>query len=322
MKAIRLATFALVALCVSWVAFAQTYPSRPVTIIVPFPPGGSSDVIGRALAQKMSEQFGQPVVVENKPGATGAIGATTVKNAPPDGYTLLVSSLAVFVVNPHLQKTLQYDPLKDFDLITVAVQAPNVLVCNPAVEPATVQDLIAYSKKNPGKLTFASSGAGSSDHLTAELFWQQTGTTGVHVPYKGGAPAISDLIAGHVQCSFQNLNAVVNQIQSGKLRALGITSNRRSPLLPNVPTLSEAGLKGIDVYSWQAVAAPRGLAADVRTRIYNAAVAALKDPKLSKTMTDMGFEIVANTPQDFAKFQAAEYARWKKVIETGHITID
>lgn len=322
MKAIRLATFVVLALGASLLASAQTYPSRPVTIIVPFPPGGSSDVIGRALAQKMSEQFGQPVVVENKPGATGAIGATMVKNAPPDGYTLLVSSLAVFVVNPHLQKTLQYDPLKDFDLVTVAVQAPNVLVCNPAVEAKTVQDLIAYSKKNPGKLTFASSGAGSSDHLTAELFWQQTGTTGVHVLYKGGAPAISDLIAGHVQCSFQNLNAVVNQIQSGKLHALGITSNKRSPLLPNVPTLSEAGLKGIDVYSWQAVAAPKGLPADVRTRIYNAAVASLKDPKLSKTMTDMGFEIVANTPQDFANFQTAEYARWKKVIETGHITID
>ena len=322
MRTIRLLTVAALALTASFGTIAQTYPSRPVTIVVPFPPGGSSDAIGRAIAQKMTEQFGQPVVVDNKPGATGAIGATMVKNAAPDGYTLLVSSLAVFVVNPHLQKTLQYDPLKDFDLITVAVQAPNVLVCNPSVEPRTVEDLVAHLKKNPGKVTFASSGAGSSDHLTAELFWQQTATSGVHVPYKGGAPAISDLIAGHVECSFQNLNAVVNQIQSGKLRALGITSSKRSPLLPNVPTLSEAGVKGVDVYSWQAMAAPRGLPAPVRDKIHNAALVALKDPKLAKTMTDMGFEIVANTPQEFARFQAGEYARWKKVIETGRITID
>ena len=322
MKLLRLLVAITFALGASLTALAQTYPSRPVTVIVPFPPGGSSDVIGRAIAQKMSEQFGQPVIVENKPGATGAIGATIVKNAAPDGYTLLVSSLAVFVVNPHLQKTLQYDPLKDFDLITVAVQAPNVLVVNPAMEPNTVAEFVAYLKKNPDKVSFASSGAGSSDHLTAALFWQQTGTTGVHVPYKGGAPAISDLIAGHVQASFQNLNAVISQIQSGKLRALAITSNKRSPLLPNVPTLAEAGVKGVDVYSWQAMAGPKGLPADVRTKIYNAAVTALKDPKIAKTMTDMGFEIVGDTPQEFAQFQAAEYARWKKVIETGHITID
>ena len=316
-----LAAFALT-LAASFGALGQTYPSKPVTIIVPSPAGGSSDMIGRALAQNMTQSFGQSVIVENKPGATGAIGATMVKNAPPDGYTLLVSSLAVFVVNPHLQKTLQYDPLKDFDLITVAVQAPNVLVCNPGFEAKSVQDVIAYEKKNPGKLTFASSGAGSSDHLTAELFWQQTGTTGLHVPYKGGAPAISDLIAGHVQCSFQNINAVVSHVQAGKLKALAITSAKRSPVLPSVPTLAEAGIKGVDVYSWQAMAAPKGLPADVRSKILDAAVAALKDPAVAKTMTDMGFEIVANQPDEFAKFQAAEYARWKKVIETGHITVD
>jgi tripartite-type tricarboxylate transporter receptor subunit TctC len=322
MKRVSLiATFA-VALAAPLLAPAQGYPTKPVTIVVPFPAGGSSDMVGRALAQKMGESLGQTVIVDNKPGATGAIGATAVKNAAPDGYTLLVSSLAVFVVNPHLQKTLQYDPLKDFDLITVAVQAPNVLVCNPSFEAKTVQDVISYEKKNPGKLTFASSGAGSSDHLTAELFWQQTGTTGLHVPYKGGAPAISDLIAGHVQCSFQNINAVISQIQAGKLRALAITSAKRSPLLPNVPTLAEAGVNGVDVYSWQAMAAPKGLPADVRGKIHAAAVAALRDPATAKRMTEIGFEIVADTPEEFAKFQAAEYARWKKVIETGKITLD
>jgi len=322
MKPFTLLAALCLAVAASFGVLAQSYPSKPVTIVVPFPAGGSSDMVGRALAQKMTETLGQPVVVDNKPGATGAIGATAVKNAAPDGYTLLVSSLAVFVVNPHLQKTLQYDPLKDFDLITVAVQAPNVLVCNPAFEANTVQDLIAYEKQNPGKLTFASSGAGSSDHLTAELFWQQTGTTGLHVPYKGGAPAISDLIAGHVQCSFQNINAVINQIQAGKLRALAITSGKRSPLLPSVPTLAEVGIKGVEVYSWQAMAAPKGLPPDVRGKIHAAAVATLRDPAVSKRMTEIGFEIVANTPDEFARFQTAEYARWKKVIEAGHITAD
>ena len=317
---LRLAAF--LAAFASFGAFAQSYPAKPVSIVVPFPAGGSSDMIGRVLAQKMGESLGQTFVVDNKPGATGAIGATAVKNAAPDGYTLLVSSLAVFVVNPHLQKGLQYDPLKDLDLITVAVQAPNVLVCNPGFEAQSVADVIAYQRRNPGKLTFASSGAGSSDHLTAELFWQQTGTSGLHVPYKGGAPAIADLIAGHVTCSFQNLNAVIGQINAGKLRALAITSTKRSPLLPNVPTLGEAGVSGADVYSWQAMAGPRGLPADVRAKIQGAAAAALKDPAVSKKLTDQGFEIVASTPEEFARFQAAEYARWKKVIETGKITVD
>jgi len=313
---------AALALTASVPVFAQPYPSHPINVVVPFPPGGSSDMIALAMAQKMTETLHQSVIVENKPGATGTIGAAFVKTAQPDGYTLLVSSLAPFAVNPHLQKSLPYDPLKDFDLITVAVQAPNVLVCNPSFEAKTVEELVAYLKKNPQKVTFASSGAGSSDHLTAELFWQQTGTSGVHVPYKGGAPAISDLMAGHVQCSFQNLNAVIGQIQAGKLRALGITSAQRSPLLPNVPTLAQAGIKGVDVYSWQAMAAPKGLPADVRAKIHAAAVAALKDPQLAKNMTGLGFEIVGNTPQEFAAFQQAEYTRWKKVIDTGHITVD
>jgi tripartite-type tricarboxylate transporter receptor subunit TctC len=301
-------------------AHAQDYPARTVTVIVPFPAGGSSDMVGRVLAQKMAEKLHGTFIVENKPGATGAIGAATVKNAPPDGHTLLVSSLAVFVVNPHLQKTLPYDPGKDFDLIMVAVQAPNVLVANPAYPARNVGELIAELKKNAGKASFASSGAGSSDHLTAELFWQQTGTSGVHVPYKGGAPAIQDLIAGHADLSFQNINAVLPQIRAGKLKALAITSAKRSPLLPNVPTLTESGVKNAEVYSWQALAAPRGLPPAVRTKIHGAAADALKDPQVSKKMTDMGFEVVANTPEQFARFQAQELARWKTVIDTGRIT--
>ena len=311
---------ATLALGATFAAQAANYPAKTVSVVVPFPAGGSSDMVGRLLAQKMAEKLGGTFIVENKPGATGAIGAASVKNASPDGYTLLVSSLAVFVVNPHLQKSLPYDPTKDFDLLTVAVQAPNVLVANPNLPVKTVAEVIAHLKKNPGKVSFASSGAGSSDHLTAELFWQQTGTEGLHVPYKGGAPAIQDVIAGHADLSFQNINAVLAQIQAGKLKPIAITSAKRSPLLPNVPTLSESGVKNAEVYSWQAVAAPKGLPADVKAKLVTTMTAALKEPEVAKKMTDMGFEIVANTPEQFAKFQAQELARWKTVIDTGKIT--
>jgi tripartite-type tricarboxylate transporter receptor subunit TctC len=192
-------------------------------------------------------------------------------------------------------------------------------VANPSFPANNVAELVAYLKKNPGQVSFASSGAGSSDHLTAELFWQQTGTSGLHVPYKGGAPAIQDLIAGHANVSFQNINAVITQIQSGKLKALAITSAKRSPLLPNVPTLAESGVNNAEVYSWQAVAAPKGLPADVKAQLHSAIVSALHDPAVAKQMTDLGFEIVANTPEQFAKFQAQELARWKAVIAAGKI---
>ncbi len=306
-------------LAASLAASAQDYPAHTVTIVVPFPAGGSSDMVGRTLAQKMAEQWHQSVIVENKPGATGSIGAAAVKNAPADGYTLLVSSLAPFAVNPFLQKSLPYDPAKDFDLITVAVQAPNVLVATPELPVKSLADVIALLRKSPGQITFASSGTGSSDHLTAELFWQRTGTSGLHVPYKGGAPAIADLLAGHVQLSFQNINAVIGQIQAKKLKALAITSARRSPLLPDVPTLDESGIKGVDVYSWQAMAGPKGLPPAVKAKIHAAAVAALRDPAVTKNMTDLGFEIVADTPEHFARFQAQELARWKSVIATAKI---
>ena len=303
-------------------AFAGPWPEKPVTIVVPFPPGGSTDAIARALTPKLQEKLGQSFVVDNKAGATGTIGAGQVKRAPADGYTLLLASLGPFVIAPHLIKPLPYDPLKDFDLLTVAVRAPNVLVVPAASPLKSVAELIAQAKKTPEKMTLASSGNGSSDHLTAELFWQQTGTTGIHVPYKGGAPAISDLLGGQVDASFQNVNAVLSHIQAGKLRALAVTGDKRSPVLPNVPTLDESGVKGVDVYSWQAVAAPKGLPAEVKTRLHGAFVAALHDPQIQQRLTEQGFEVVANTPEQFASFEQAEYARWKTLIETRKITAD
>ncbi|MBX3642735.1 MAG: tripartite tricarboxylate transporter substrate binding protein [Rubrivivax sp.] len=301
---------------------AQAWPSKPVTLVVPFPPGGSSDTIARAIGAKMQEKLGQPVVVENKGGATGTIGAAQVKRAAPDGYTLLVSSLGPFVIAPHLIKNVPYDAGKDFDLLTVLVQAPNVLVVPTASPLKSVADVIAQMKKTPDKMSFASSGNGSSDHLTAELFWLQTGTSGVHVPYKGGGPAMSDLLGGQVDASFQNINAVVPHVASGKLRALAVTSTQRSPLLPNVPTLAESGVKDVDVYSWQAAAAPKGLPADVKAKLHAAMIAALNDPAVKPKLLELGFEIVGDTPEHFAAFQQRENQRWKQLIETRKITAD
>ncbi|NSX15082.1 Bug family tripartite tricarboxylate transporter substrate binding protein [Cupriavidus taiwanensis] len=303
-------------------AAAQDWPQRPVSVVVPFPPGGSSDAIARMLTVPLNEKLGQPFVIDNRPGATGAIGATYVKRAPADGYTMMVASIGVYAVNPFLQKNLGYDPAKDFDLLTVAVRAPNVLVANPQFPANTLAELVAYMKKNPGKVSFASSGAGSSDHLTAALFWQKSATDGLHVPYKGGGPAISDLLAGQVDVSFQNVNAVLQHIRTGKLKAMAVTSDKRSPVLPNVPTMAEAGIKDVEVYSWQGVAAPRGLPPEIKSRLHGALVSSLNDPKMRQKLSESGFEVVANTPEQFNQFEAQELQRWKTVIEKGKIALD
>ncbi|WP_431256487.1 Bug family tripartite tricarboxylate transporter substrate binding protein [Roseateles chitinivorans] len=303
-------------------ALAQTWPARPVTLLVPFPPGGSTDMVARTLGVKLQEKLGGTFVVDNKAGAGGMIGAAAAKRAAPDGYTLFVSSLGPFVIGPHLTKTAGYDPLKDFDYITVAVQAPNVLAVPSGSRFKTLADVIAFMKANPGQMTFASAGPGTSDHLTAALFWQETATTATHVPYKGGAPAITDLLGGQVDATFMNINTALPHIKAGKMRALAITSSKRSPLLPDVPTMEELGHKGVTVYSWQAVAAPRGLPADIKTKVRNAVVDSLNDPAVKPKLLELGFEIVGNTPEQFTAFQAAEFARWKQVIEQGKISTD
>ncbi|MEH3086609.1 MAG: tripartite tricarboxylate transporter substrate binding protein [Xylophilus ampelinus] len=301
---------------------AQAWPDKTVTFVVPFPPGGSTDQVARALAPVMTEKLKQSFIIENRPGATGTIGATFVKRAPPDGGTFLVTSLGPLVIVPHLVKSMPYEPLKDFEPITVAVASPNVLVV-PANSPhKSVADVIAYEKANPGKMTFASAGNGSSDHLTAELFWQQTGTKGIHVPYKGGGPAHTDIMGSQVDASFQNVNSVLQYIKGGRMRALAVTSAKRSPVLPDVPTLAEAGVQGVEVTSWQAVVAPRGLPPEVREKAAAAFVEALNDPRVKNQFTSIGFEMVANTPAQFAAFMRNEDARWKKVIEAGKISLD
>ncbi|WP_382323194.1 Bug family tripartite tricarboxylate transporter substrate binding protein [Hydrogenophaga sp. UC242_50] len=300
---------------------AMAWPEKPVTIIVPFPPGGSTDLIARTLQPKLQEKFGGTFVVDNKAGATGTIGAAQVVRSAPDGHTLLVASLGPYVIAPHLTK-VPYDATKEMDYITVAVQAPNVLVVPAASPHKSMADVLAFQKANPGKMTFASSGNGSSDHLTAELYWQQTNTTGVHVPYKGGGPVMTDLLGNQVDSSFMNINTAMPQIKAGKLRALSITSAQRSPLLPDVPTLQELGIKDANVYSWQAVSGPKGMPADLKNKLQAAIKDALNDPAIKPKLLELGFEIVANTPEQFTAFQASEFARWKKLIEARNIKAD
>lgn len=318
----RLLTSVLLSLAATGAVLAQAWPAKPVTLLVPFPPGGSTDAIARLLSVKLQEKLGGSFVVDNRGGAGGTIGTTAVKRAPADGYTVLVTSLGPLVIGPHLLKNLAYDPTKDLDYVTVAVQAPNVLVVPAASPHKTMAEVLAFLKANPEKMSFGSSGNGSSDHITAELFWQQTGTSGLHIPYKGGGPVMTDLLGNQVDASFMNINTALPQIKAGKLRALGITSAKRSPVQPDVPTMDELGIKGLQVYSWQAVAAPKGLPADIKGKLHAAIVATLNAADVKPKLVEQGFEIVANTPEQFTAFQHAEFERWKKVITDRKITAD
>jgi tripartite-type tricarboxylate transporter receptor subunit TctC len=322
MKPLKLILAAALSLAVHAPTFAADYPSRPVTVVVPFPPAGASDTTARVTTQKMQESFGQTFVVENKAGANGAIGAGQVARAKPDGYTLLVGSIGVFAINPSLYKDLPYDPVKNFDLLTVAVRTPNALVARPDFPANDVRELLAYLKQNPEKVAFASSGTGSSDHLTAALFWQKTGTTGIHVPYKGGGPAHTDLMGGHTDLSFQNLGAVANYIKAGKMKLLAVTGEKRAKNFPDTPTMKEAGVDGVEVYSWQAFAAPKGLPAEVRARLEKSLTTALNSPDVKNRFNDTGYEVVANTSSEFSQFLNQELDRWKAVIEAAKITAD
>ena len=311
--------FLALAACLASLAAAAQYPTRPITIVVPFTPGGSSDITARNIGQKLSELLGQSVIIDNKPGANGSIGATYVAKAPADGYTLFVGSIGVFAINPVLYKDLAYEPRRDFDLLSVVVRTPNALVATASFPPNTVAEFIDYLKKNPDRVSFASSGTGSSDHLTAALFWQKTGTTGIHIPYKGGSAAHLDIIAGNSNVSFQNLGSITTHVRGGKMKILAVTADKRDPTFPNTPTMTEAGVPGLDVFSWQAIVAPRGLPKDVKDKLDNALALAYKDPALVKKFSDIGFEVVGGNSADFARFLNEELARWKQVVDAGGI---
>ena len=304
-------------------AAQEDWPSRPVTIVVPFAPGSSSDIIARAMALGMQQALGKPVVAENRPGATGEVGARAVIRSAPDGHTLMHAPISTWAINVALRPNLAYDPVTQLTRITQTVRTPNVLVVHPGQVPArTLPELLDWLKANGSKASYSTSGIGSSDHLTMEMFKQATGVEAAHVPYAGGAPATTDLIAGTVQLSFQNLGSIAPQIRDGRVRPIIITSDARSPLLPEVPTAEESGLRDFVVFSWQGFGGPAGMPAPLVARIHAAAVAALRVPQTEARLSDIGFEVVGSAPEDFARFQQAEIERWKRVVTLGGITAD
>jgi len=313
---------ALLAAIFAGSAQGQAYPSKPIKVIIPFVAGGSSDIVGRAIASKFQEYLGQPGVVENRPGANGAIAAEFVAKSDPDGYTILVGSIGVFSINAALFKDLRYNPVRDFAPITLAVTTPNVLVTRPDLPAKSMKELVDYAKKNPGRLSYCSSGTGSSDHLTGEVFKQGAGIFAVHVPYRGGAACQTDLMGSQVDLSFQNLGAVTNYIKAGRMKAFAVTAKARHPQLPNVLNAAEAGFPDLVVTSWQAVAAPAKTPREVVMKLNDATVRALRSPDVRDRMIQIGFDVVAGTPDEFGAFMKAEVDRWTTVVNRAGIKPD
>lgn len=294
---------------------AQGFPSRAITFVVPYAPGGTNDIIARAVAATMTTSVGQPVLVENKPGASGGIGAGFVARAAPDGYTLLTAPVSLLAINKWVYKNLPYDPERDFVPITNAGSVPNMLIAHPSVPAGNVAELVAYAKANPGKVNFASMGTGTTGHLSGELFKLMAGVDMVHVPYKGSAPALADLVGGQVQIMFDNMPTAIKLSQSGKVKGLALTSLKENALAPGVPTLDEAGLKGFSVTAWFGFVAPAGTPAPVVAKLNDEIVKALRDPKVSENLTRLGVTIIADEPDAFAAYMAAESRKWREVVE-------
>ncbi len=298
------------------------YPARPVRLVVPFPAGGTTDILARAVGQKLSEAWEQPVIVDNRPGAAGNIGSELVARSAPDGYTLLMGTVGTHAINASLYAKMPYDNVKDFVPVILVAGVPNVLVVNPALPANSVQELIAYAKANPGKLNFASSGSGTSIHLSGELFKTMTGVQMTHVPYKGSAPALQDLAGGQVQLMFDNLPSALALIKAGKLRALAVTSTTRAAAIPDVPTVAESGLPGFEASSWFGILAPAGTPAPIVAKI-NADVAKwLASAEGKEKLLSQGANAAGGTPEDFAKHIQAETVKWAKVVKESGAKVD
>lgn len=303
-------------------AHADTWPSKPVTVIVPFPAGGGTDAFARPLTAQLSKQLGKQFVIDNRGGAGGTVGASLAAKAAPDGYTIFIGG-AHHVIAPSFYKKLDYDIEKDFVPITVIAQPPQVVVANPTkVQANTLQELIAFAKKNPGKLNYGSAGNGSSHHLAGELFKIQTKTFITHIPYKGAGPALSDLIAGQVDLVFDGLGSSAQHIRSGRIKALAVASNKRSPAFPNVPTAAEAGVPGYEVSTWYAMWVPKGTPKEISDKLYAEVDKALNSPEMKQIWLTNGSETPRFTPDQFAQFQRAELKRWAQVVQDSGAKMD
>ncbi len=328
-KTNRRAAMALSALAVAAMALAassalaQTYPAKPVTLVVPQPAGGAADQFARPFAQLLSQRLGQPVIIDNRPGANGNIAAAYVaRNQAADGYTIFFGSVSTLAVNPHLYKATGFDPLKDFQPITLTNQTPNVLVVGAATPYKTVADVVAAAKKAPGTLSFGSAGNGNTMHLTGLQFEAKTGTQLIHVPYKGGPAALNDVMGGQIPMMFHNLSAVLGQEKGGRVRVLAVADTQRSKLLPNVPTMAEAGAPGVVQLAWSGMLVRSGTPAPVVERLHKEMVEILKTPAFRKSLEEQGFDVLSSTPQEFTDRLKADYAAMAEVIKAGNVQID
>ncbi|MCC2974384.1 tripartite tricarboxylate transporter substrate binding protein [Massilia sp. IC2-476] len=314
--------FALAASVMSISALAQGWPSSTVTVVVPWPPGGPSDIAARPMAKGLTQGLGQSFVIDNRAGGGGNIGTAAVTRAKPDGTTLLITSSAPIVINPSLYKNMNFDPLKDLAPVTNLLRVPLVLVAHPSVPAKNLKELMAYIQSKKGQFSYGSSGNGTPQHLTSELFASVTKLEMTHVPYKGSAPAISDLLGGHIPVMFDSTIAIMPHIKSGKVKPIAISSAKRSPLLPDVPTFAEAGLPQIESYAWYGMFAPAKTPKDVVAKINAEAIKVMKQPEFQKVLADTGSDFVGDTPENFGKFVAAEHARWGKVVKQSGATVD
>jgi len=319
MRSLRtLLGFAAVVVCIAAGA-ADVYPTKPVRIIVPFPPGGPADGLARIVGDKLAVALGQPVVIDNRPGAGGNIGMELGAKAVPDGHTLVLAPAGNLTVNPSLYRSVPYDVARDFAPITVIAAVPNVLVINPQVQAKDVSELIAYAKANPGRLNFASPGAGSGAHLAGELLKSSAGIDMVHVPFNGIAPAVTAVVAGDVQVMFAAAPSALPQVTAGKLRAIGVASPKRIAAAPALPTLDESGLPGFDVTSWYSLVAPAGTPPAVVDRLQKEIARALEAPETKAKLASLGAEPIANTPAEFAAMIKSESAKWGKIVKDANI---
>ena len=318
----RLAALVL-ALAACACAHAQNYPARPVKMVVGFPPGGGTDVVARIIAPGLGENLGQPVVIENRPGATGTVAAAMVAKSPADGYTIMMGHVSVNAIAPSLFPNLQYDVLKDFAPVTLAASVPHFIVVHPSLPVHSIRELIAYAKERPGKLSFPSAGNGSTPHLAGEIFKAMAGVDMVHVPYKGTGQSVADLLAGQHQVGFDTAPASAGYVRSGKMRVLGVSSAKRLPEYPDVPTVAEAGVPGYEVMTWYGVFAPGGTSAAIVNRLHDGIARAMEAPNAHARLAEAGADgSVTRTPEEFAAIVRADTARYAKIIKEAGLRID
>ncbi len=316
------AAFAAAALTLAGAAFAQAWPSKPIKIIVPYPPGGTSDILARAVGQKMGEQYGQAVVVENKPGATGNIGADFVAKSAPDGYTVLLADIGSLAIAPSVVPTLAFDPVKDFAPVAMVAYSPHLLVVHPSVTAKDARELVALAKAKPDSLNFAVSGIGGANHLAGIDFAQRAGIKWAYIPYKGGAQALTDMVGGQAQVMFNGMLATYPFVKDGKLKALAISSAKRFPAVPDIPTVAELGMSGFETGSWQGIVAPAGTPPEVVRKLHATVTAILATPEMKDRLDKAGAEVLPMSPEQFGGFIRSERDRWAKVVKESGAKFD